>query len=75
MEYKGYPIELVDDDISEAWIKDGGMRKVLNLDTDFIVLCYENNRKKGTAKVTFIGTGSCTGTKTVSFKITLKKVK
>ncbi|MBD5401931.1 hypothetical protein HDR58_03895, partial [bacterium] len=36
---------------------------------------YVNNIKKGTAKVTLIGTGKYAGSKTVSFKITAKEVK
>lgn len=36
--------------------------------TDYTV-SYSNNKKAGTAKVTITGKGTCTGTKTVTFKI------
>ena len=73
-EYTGYEVELEDEDITLATIKDGKMTKVLELGKDYDILCYENNVKKGTAKVTFIGKGDCSGTKTVSFKITQRNV-
>lgn len=68
-EYTGDPIVIEEKDITEHTIKIGKETKPLNYGEDYRVLYYENNVKKGTAKVTFIGMGSCSGLKTVSFKI------
>ena len=40
--------------------------------TDYEITGYQNNTKKGTAKVTLKGVGNYGGTKTVSFKINSK---
>lgn len=58
------------------WVKarDTKSTQKLEFDTDYKVLCYENNMNKGTAKVTFIGMGDFTGTKTVSFKVNQRNV-
>lgn len=58
-EYTGYAIQLKATDITTT----------LKYGEDYIVLYYENNVKKGTAKVTLIGVNNWGGTKTVSFKI------
>ncbi len=44
----------------------------LSLNTDYEIVGYSNNVKKGTAKVVIHGLGSYGGTKTVSFKIVSK---
>lgn len=72
--YTGEAIELTENDF-RGLVTLGGKTLVLN--TDYEVLSYTNNNKKGTAKVTIIGLpGStsvpCGGTKTISFKITAK---
>ena len=71
-EYTGSEIELelFDDTITAK------MGKTITLDngTDFIIVGYSNNIKKGTAKVTFQGVGEYGGTKTVSFKIVQKNI-
>ncbi len=41
---------------------------VLSQYTDY-TLTYNNNREPGTASITITGTGTCSGTKTVTFKI------
>ena len=74
-EYTGSSIQIGKADITSATIKNGKSTVNLNYGTDYEVLCYENNVKKGTAKVTFIGTGDYSGVKTVSFKITQRNVK
>ncbi|MBR2768192.1 MAG: hypothetical protein IKD68_04600, partial [Solobacterium sp.] len=73
-EYTGEAIELDGDDISSAAIKIGKETRNLEYGKDYEVLVYENNDKKGTAKVTFIGAGEYSGTKTVSFKIKQKTI-
>ena len=42
--------------------------------TDFEIVSYSNNTKRGTAKVVLKGKGSYAGTKTLSFKIVQRKV-
>ena len=73
-EYTGDPVVIDEGDITVHRIKNGNVTNTLNYGEDYKVLCYENNVKKGTAKVTFIGTGRCSGLKTVSFKIVQRDV-
>lgn len=73
-EYTGSPVEIKEADITATTIKDGKQTKNLTFGTDYKVLYYENNVNKGTAKVTFIGEGNISGTKTVSFKIDQRSV-
>ncbi len=42
--------------------------------TDFEIISYQNNIKRGTAKVVLKGKGSYAGTKTLSFRIVQRKV-
>ena len=70
-EYTGYAAEIDPaKDILSASITGG----TLTYGENYEILYYENNAKKGTAKVTFIGMGDCSGTKTVTFKITQRNV-
>lgn len=48
------------------------MGKVTLADTDYEIVSYSNNVKKGTAKVVLKGVGNYGGTKTVKFKIKSK---
>jgi len=48
--------------------------KYLTPGTDFEIVSYSNNIKRGTAKVVLKGKGSYAGTKTLSFKIVQRKV-
>ena len=66
-EYTGSPVTLNDNDILS--IKSGKNELDLKLGTDYEIVRYTNNVKKGTAKVTFRGKGDYGGEKTVSFKI------
>ena len=66
-EYTGSPVTLNDNDILS--IKSGKNELDLKLGTDYEIVSYTNNVKKGTAKVTFRGKGDYGGEKTVSFKI------
>ncbi|MBR6156621.1 MAG: hypothetical protein IKQ27_06650 [Lachnospiraceae bacterium] len=66
-EYTGSPVELSEDDILS--IKISKTEQNLTQGTDFEIVGYTNNIKKGTAKVTFHGKGDYGGEKTVSFKI------
>ena len=50
----------------------GKAKTELTLGQDFYVYSYTNNVNKGTAKITFRGTGKYGGMKTVTFKITAK---
>ena len=82
-EYKGEPVTIEDDSfIKKAVIKSKGGDTYLYLtstegrEANIEVVSYENNLKKGTAKVTFRGKEEAGfgGTKTVTFKITAKSV-
>jgi len=66
-EYTGSPVELSEDDILS--IKIGKTEQNLTLGTDYEIVGYTNNVKKGTAKVTFRGKGDYGGEKIVTFKI------
>ncbi|MCR5650810.1 MAG: S8 family serine peptidase [Lachnospiraceae bacterium] len=71
--YTGYAVKLSNDDLKGV-LKTGS--KTLEPGKDFIIdkRSYRNNNKKGTAKVTVIGTGTAAGRKTISFKITARPV-
>jgi hypothetical protein len=73
-EYTGDPVVIDEGDITVHKIQNGNVKETLNYGEDYKVLCYENNVKKGTAKVTFMGTGRCSGLKTVTFKIVQRDV-
>ena len=66
--YTGYPVKLSNEDLTGV-LSVGDT--VLVPGKDFIIdrNSYLNNNKKGTAKVTLIGTGAMAGRKTVTFKI------
>lgn len=66
--YTGDAVEPTKDDII---VKIG--KTVLNK-TDYEIIGYSNNIKKGTAKVTIRGIGNYGGEKTVSFKINVKSL-
>ncbi len=66
-EYTGSPVTLSEDDILS--IKSGKNELDLKLGTDYEIVSYTNNIRKGTAKVTFHGKGDYGGEKTVTFKI------
>ena len=66
--YTGYPVKLSNEDLTGV-LSIGNTALVPG--KDFIIdrNSYLNNNKKGTAKVTLIGTGAMAGRKTVTFKI------
>ena len=66
-EYTGSAVTIAEADILS--IKNGKNELDLKLGTDYEIVSYTNNIKKGTAKVTFRGKGEYGGEKTVSFKI------
>ncbi|MCR4908899.1 MAG: hypothetical protein K5985_08705 [Lachnospiraceae bacterium] len=68
--YTGNPVTLSANDLSGI-LKSGNASLLYG--TDFEVVNYSNNTKKGTAKVNLHGTGTLAGTKTLTFKITGKK--
>ncbi|MCR5406102.1 MAG: hypothetical protein K6E88_04900 [Lachnospiraceae bacterium] len=72
--YTGSYVCLENDDLKEI-LYTGSKRepKYLNPGKDFIISGYDNNIKKGTAKVTVKGIGAFAGTKTLNFKIKEKK--
>ncbi len=75
-EYTGNAVKLFDADLTgilTAKDKTGATVSLLP-GTDFNVAGYENNVKKGTAKVTVQGIGNFAGTKTLTFRILQKKV-
>ena len=67
-EYTGSPVELEDEDWKNisVTIKVGGATKTLVAGEDFKVGGYTNNVKKGTMKVTLVGTGTATENGTIS---------
>ena len=71
--YTGYPVKLSNEDLKGV-LSIGDT--VLVPGKDFIIdrSSYRNNNKKGTAKVTLIGTGAMAGRKTVTFRIVQRKV-
>jgi len=62
------PVTLTQDDITVT------LKGVPLTEKDYEIVSYQNNTKKGTAKVTLRGVGNYGGTKTVSFTITAKKI-
>jgi len=75
-EYTGYPIEInTQKQFKNVSFGSGANKTTLVLGTDFIPVAFEKNLRKGTAKVTFVGIGRCSGVKTVRFKITKRNVK
>ena len=71
--YTGYPVKLSNEDLTGV-LSVGDT--VLVPGKDFIIdrNSYLNNNKKGTAKVTLIGTGAMAGRKTITFRIVQRKV-
>lgn len=71
--YTGYPVKLSNEDLKGV-LSIGDT--VLEPGKDFIIdrSSYRNNNKKGTAKVTLIGTGVMAGRKTITFRIVQRKV-
>lgn len=67
LEYTGQAVEPTN---LEVTYKDAP----LTAGTDYVIVGYSNNTKKGTASVTIMGKGDFCGTKTIKFKITEKKV-
>ena len=74
--YRSGKVILTGDDASHVHASIGKDKKILTFSTDgvdgdFMVLpgSYENNDKKGTAKVTFVGINNYSGSKTVTVKI------
>ena len=72
--YTGYPVTIKASDITKAVIKSGKIQTPLKLGTDYEIVAYSNNLKKGTASVTFKGIGNYAGEKTVKFKIQSARV-
>lgn len=68
-EYTGQEVILFKEDIT---VKDGN--DLLEYGTDYEVIRYSDNIKKGTAYVTIKGNGAYGGLKTVKFKIIAKKM-
>ena len=64
--YTGKPVEPTKADITVKIGKDTLAK------TDYEIVGYSNNEKKGTAKITIRGIGDYSGEKTVTFKITTK---
>ncbi len=82
-QYTGGYVELTDDDMKNftVTLKVGKEKKTLVYGEDFVIGGYSNNLKKGTMKVTLIGTQTAdeergipaiSGTKVVNVKITAK---
>lgn len=71
--YTGYPVKLSNEDLTGV-LSIGNT--ALEPGKDFIIdrSSYRNNNKKGTAKVTLIGTGAMAGRKTITFRIVQRKV-
>ncbi|MCR5157299.1 MAG: DUF6273 domain-containing protein [Butyrivibrio sp.] len=68
--YTGRSVELSKEELGTLlYTQDKKTKTYLVYGTDFEVLSYTGNIKKGTAKVTLRGIGSYGGTKTLSFKI------
>lgn len=72
--YTGNEIILSEDDLKDILYTGKKATPVYLIPgTDFEVLSYTNNRKKGTAKIILKGIGTYGGTKTLQFKIKAKK--
>ena len=73
-QYTGKPVEPDKKQITSITLKVNGQTRTLG-QNDYEIVGYSKNIKKGTAKMTIRGLGEYGGTKTVSFKITAKKLK
>ncbi len=73
-QYTGKPVEPDKKQITSITLKVNGQTKTLR-QSDYEIIGYSKNIKKGTAKMTIRGLGEYGGTKTVNFKITAKKLK
>lgn len=73
--YTNTPVVLEGTDITSAIIKLDGKDVPLTYGTDYTIASYQNNGKKGSAKVTLQGIGLYSGTKVVNFKIVPKSMK
>lgn len=73
-QYTGKAVEPDKKDITSITLKVNGQVKTLR-QSDYEIIGYSKNIKKGTAKMTIRGLGEYGGTKTVNFKITAKKLK
>lgn len=72
--YTGHEITLKASDFASATIKVGKVKKPLTYGTDYEVVSYKNNIRKGTATVILRGKGDYAGEKAVSFKINTSKI-
>lgn len=77
LEYNGGKVRFTEEMLVEGKldITDKATGKKLVYGTDFIVVGYKNNTKKGTATVTVQGIGEYGGTKNVKYSIVSKKLK
>lgn len=77
LEYNGGKVKFTEEMLVEGKLElaDKTTGKKLVYGTDFIVVGYKNNTKKGTATVTVQGIGEYGGTKNVKFSIVSKKLK
>ena len=77
LEYNGGKVKFTEEMLVEGKLEltDKSTGKKLVYGTDFIVVGYKNNTKKGTATVTVQGIGEYGGTKNVKFSIVSKKLK
>lgn len=71
--YTGYPVKLSNEDLKGV-LSVGETVLVPGKDFKIDTSSYRNNNKKGTAKVTLIGTGAMAGRKTITFRIVQRKV-
>jgi len=76
LEYNGGKVKFTEEMLKEGKLEitDKATGKKLVYGTDFIVIGYKNNTKKGTATVTVQGIGEYGGTKNVKFSIVSKKL-
>ncbi len=77
MEYNGGKVEFTEEMLAEGELEitDKATGNKLVYGTDFIIVGYKNNTKKGTATMTVQGIGEYGGTKIVKFSIVSKKMK
>ena len=79
-DYTGAEIELVDSDLEVTIKGASGKLKLKPTDAvsdegyDYEIVSYSNNTNKGTATAVIKGIGKYSGTKTIKFKITAKKM-
>lgn len=67
--YTGSLVTLEASDITSATIKTGKNKVPLQFGTDYEIVAYKNNIKKGTATVIFKGKGDYAGERAVKFRI------